>query len=426
MTNLIQENIPNVHFNRPDDRTKPMQVLSLQTKEKVISKAAASSKVVEKDSLVIIMKPSQVIRKDILEHGNFWQFSGKFSDYEPPPLTYILCKHIIQGTRRIETKKRKDLLDRSASLLAHHMVQALKTDRQVSYEPKNQSANFGIIKETPLSVAVPLTIHKKTSSKQLVQRLSACLSFNKYTKLMKLENQLATAMCKKITEQGGVNLPPFTVKNKPVYFAQDNIDFDEATPDGTNTPHGTIIVMFQQETDKAPMSNEIEIDQKSKETVSLSDYDAPLSQISETALMKPLAETFSEYNYFTENRQSQVYETHKENAATKDLIWLLCYLHWQSKENSSREGDQEMCDPASVTAGNQNKFETWAVFNYLSATKKVSKTNRGVIGSLIRSPPTSPQALYTALCLAQKINVSVVGIHRRTVITLDLDVMKEE
>ena len=97
---------------------------------------------------------------------------------------------------------------------------------------------------------------------------------------MKLENQLATAVCKKITEQGGVYLPLFAVKSKPVYFAQDNIDFDEATPDGTNTLHGTIIVMFQQETDKAPTSKEIdEIDPKSKETVSLSDYDVPLSQI---------------------------------------------------------------------------------------------------------------------------------------------------
>ena len=153
------------------------------------------------------------------------------------------------------------------------MVQALQTDRQVSYEPKNQSANFGITKETPLSVAVPLTIHKKTRSEQLVQRLSSCLSFNKYTELMKLENQLATAVCKKITEQGRMYLPPFTVKNKPVYFTQDKIDFDEATPDGTNTLHRMIIVMFQQETNKAPMSNEIEIDPKSKETVSLSDYD---------------------------------------------------------------------------------------------------------------------------------------------------------
>ena len=59
------------------------------------------------------------------------------------------------------------------------------------------------------------------------------------------------------------------------------------------------------------MSNEIEIDPKSKESVSLLDYDVPLSQISETALMKPSAETFSEYNYFTKNRESQVYKTHK-------------------------------------------------------------------------------------------------------------------
>ena len=146
LTNLIQENIPNVHFNRPNDRTKPIQVLSLQTKEKVISKAAAFPKLVDKDSLPIIMKENQIIRTDILEYGNSWQFSGKFSDYEPLPLTYIRCKHIIQGTRRIKTMKLEDLLDRSASLLAQHMVQALKTDRQVSYEPKNQSANFGTTK----------------------------------------------------------------------------------------------------------------------------------------------------------------------------------------------------------------------------------------------------------------------------------------
>ena len=53
-------NIQNAHFNRPDDKTKPMQILSLQTKEKIISKAAASSKLVEKDSLAIIMKQAKL------------------------------------------------------------------------------------------------------------------------------------------------------------------------------------------------------------------------------------------------------------------------------------------------------------------------------------------------------------------------------
>ena len=54
-------------------------------------------------------------------------------------------------------------------------------------------------------------------------------------------------------------------------------------------------------------------------------------------------------------------------------------------------------------------------------TGKVSGTNYSVLAPLICFSPTSPQTLYTALCLAQKINVSVVGIHMRTVITLDLD-----
>ena len=50
-----------------------------------------------------------------------------------------------------------------------------------------------------------------------------------------------------------------------------------------------------------------------------------------------------------------------------------------------------MIDSAAVTAGNQNQFETWSAFNALSATKNVSKNNRGVVAPLIRSPPASPQ-----------------------------------
>ena len=124
------------------------------------SKAVTSSTLVEKDSLTIVMKAAQIVRKDILEHGNSWQFSGSFSNYEPPMSAYILCQHIIQGTQKIDSEKRESVSDKSASLLAQHMVQALKTDRQVSYKPKNENTNFVVTKKTPLSVAVPLTIHK--------------------------------------------------------------------------------------------------------------------------------------------------------------------------------------------------------------------------------------------------------------------------
>ena len=101
------------------------------------------------------------------------------------------------------------------------------------------------------------------------------------------------------------------------FFAQDKIDFEEATPDRTNKLHGTIIVMFQQETGEARMSKEIGIDRKSKETVSFSDYDVPLSQLSTATLMKPPLEKFYAYIYFTKCRQSQVYETPREKLPLK-------------------------------------------------------------------------------------------------------------
>ena len=201
-------------------------------------------------------------------------------------------------------------------------------------------------------------------------------------------------------------MPPFVVTNKPVFFAQDNIHFEETTPDGTNTLYGTTIVMFQQETreaplgkeikidqkikkavsfsdcdaclsqlstatllkppvekfsaynyftmfqqetGEAPMSKEIRIDQKSKETVSFSDYDASLSQLSTATLMKPPVEMFFAYNCFTKWRQSQVYEIPIEKTAIKDLILLLCYLHCQWREKSHKEGEIGMHDPVSVT-----------------------------------------------------------------------------
>lgn len=42
---------------------------------------------------------------------------------------------------------------------------------------------------------------------------------------------------------GGVCLPSFVKKNRSVYFAEDNVDVLENTPDGQNTLHGTLLVI---------------------------------------------------------------------------------------------------------------------------------------------------------------------------------------
>ena len=40
-------------------------------------------------------------------------------------------------------------------------------------------------------------------------------------------------------------LPPDIVKGRHVYFAIDNIDFSEDTPDGKLTLHGTAMTIYQ-------------------------------------------------------------------------------------------------------------------------------------------------------------------------------------
>ena len=68
---------------------------------------------------------------------------------------------------------------------------------------------------------------------------------------------------------------------------------------------------------------------------------------------------------------------------------------------------------------------TWAATNssLLQSQQEDDKpqTNSGIVVPLLRRPPTDYSALYTVLCLAQGISAFVVGLNRKTVITLNLD-----
>ena len=212
------------------------------------------------------------------------------------------------------------------------------------------------------------------------------------------------------SEKDGVYLSPFVVKSKPIYFATDNIDFCESTPDGTNTLHGTIITLFQKKyDDDISMVEPLYIEPINKEYVQLSNYDVQLSLLPTMKLMQPIAEKFAHFSY---NSDFQI-ESDTTQSTEKDLVWLAS-CHSIMKTSS--------CSVENTNIRNEDKshISTWTAFNSFMA-KKPQETNHGAIAPPLRSSPTSPQALYTAICLAQKINACVMGTGRKTVITLDLD-----
>jgi len=74
-----------------------------------------------------------------------------------------------------------------------------------------------------------------------------------------LENSLAKSITAVMIKHSGVYVPPTLITGIPIFYAADNIDFNEDTPDGKRTLHGTVPVAFQtpQLMGNIPLVNEV-------------------------------------------------------------------------------------------------------------------------------------------------------------------------
>ena len=61
-----------------------------------------------------------------------------------------------------------------------------------------------------------------------------------YKWLLRLENRIGSTVLEKMNENGGYFIPDDFVKGIYTFFAVDNVDFNEDTPDGKRTLHGTV------------------------------------------------------------------------------------------------------------------------------------------------------------------------------------------
>uniref|UniRef100_UPI00358EE172 collagen alpha-1(V) chain n=1 Tax=Myxine glutinosa TaxID=7769 RepID=UPI00358EE172 len=152
---LILDNIADVHFTRPPDKTKPEQVLSTKSKETLLAGALASDTKDLREDVKVLLKASKILRRDIAS-ATPWKFEGTFDNYEPPALLQLLCKLAIQGLHHVKTISRAESMNQSASVLAQHFVCAYKSDRQVTYETKHEDVTFKHRTETPLTVGLAL------------------------------------------------------------------------------------------------------------------------------------------------------------------------------------------------------------------------------------------------------------------------------
>lgn len=438
---LVTDNIDDVEFVQSHRRNESAQVVSKKLLGATVSDLMDSQKIGdEQEDVNCLSKAAAIIRQELLETDE-WKFSGTLTDFQSPTKLMSFLKWVLVGAKsRVITDEQDDSVSKSAKLISQHIMTNLKTDRQARYKARADT-HVSSKRETPLSIGLALSVHKRTRSKNLISLLSNLQIGYNYTQTIKLEKRIACGVSERMRESGGYCLPSFVKKNTPVFFAADNIDFLEDTADGQNTLHGTLLVINQKVNNKElPVNEPLEIPKVSTGT----DVETTYLHAPEIKL-EPLR--FEKFEFNSQAELLKKYETH-------DLAWFVA-SHAQRDTGDSHEeasgSDYESgiadtnddSDDISINTCDINNdshkpkesktdiMPTWAATNSLliqcssrhshHSGPPFQVVNTGIVAPLLRRPPTDYRALYTALCLAQGISTEIVGPHRKTVITLDLD-----
>ena len=94
-------------------------------------------------------------------------------------------------------------------------------------------------------LAVSLAIHQAIRSKEIINLLYGFGMAVEYNRFLRVESDIEKAVLSRVEREDGVYLPPDIVKGRHLFFAIDNIDVAEDTPDGKRTLHGTAMAIYQ-------------------------------------------------------------------------------------------------------------------------------------------------------------------------------------
>ena len=109
---------------------------------------------------------------------------------------------------------------------------------------ENTKSRHNVQREPPLSTYIGMVIHSLTRSKRIINRLSSLGISPTYSRILKLEDELAASVCERF-QQDGVVVPPSLKKGIFTIAAIDNIDHNPTSSTAKGSFHGTGISLFQ-------------------------------------------------------------------------------------------------------------------------------------------------------------------------------------
>lgn len=436
---LIKSHMENIEFSRPSSRKCEM-VCSKLTKDVAIKKEIESRSL--EQNMKNIFDCACILRKDILRgREKPWVFDGSLNsgdrDDNVPASLKALLRWILEGPSMSLTDGRADHIDRASLNIAQTIMYEVKTQRQVSHVPKNVN-KFRYNKcDNEHVLAVGLKVHAYSRSKHLISYLHSLGLSVTYSRILRIETQLAQAVISRMTETGGIYIPPDLKNGIPLFFAADNIDFSEDTHDGKNTLHATVIVAFQQKQEGTSAAVTLPIVTESSSR-SLKGYkDMPLQDSGIHGNPKPTQspkypdysadKDMSNFNCAISGDRSWLIVRYLQRSMTEHItpVDVECDAEDESMDNTDDTstgtgGDHPTMHSIIDPQADSQFVPTWAAYNSVITDDDRPITQIKTL-PLIAAPAHEWSTLLTILKHAQHISTEVVGPNKKTIITLDMD-----
>ena len=244
LKDLIMEEIPNVEFCKPRKANESERVVLKSTRDFAIAEAEVRDESLS-DELKSLFDAAKILRKAVIDSEK-WEFTGDLTNanekHVPNKLVHFFS-WFIRGASDIKDEKKKILVEKITQSLDQNAIYACLTPRQVL---NKTSEAFYNTHELPQQLAVGLAVHQATRSEKLLQLLHGLGLSVDHTRILKIETRIAMEEIRRMEMNGGAYLPPDISLGRFVFFAVDNVDFSEDTPDGKRTLHGTAMTIYQQ------------------------------------------------------------------------------------------------------------------------------------------------------------------------------------
>jgi len=316
----IQQNITN--FTITDARgRKPAVLHSNEAGRSAIDQAIEERDI--KGEMNTIFRCSNIIRQAVLRSrkDDPWSFNGSLvgcSESGVPAELIIFTRWVLQGAKAATTETRTEHLHNSCLILSQSIVQACKTDRQVTLTPMSSESTFHSMFESPYAVGLSLYMYHNFRSQKAVSLLSKFGVGVSYDRVTKIRNNIANAISQNIREYG-VYVPPGLLRNKRIRASLDNIDKKVDTPDGKGSFHGTALGVYQRSDQGETVVDPVQF---SESLTSAGLQDVPPTVIDMVACTiegNPKPKTSPHYT----NYKMGVYDESYGRSQTNDIGWMV-------------------------------------------------------------------------------------------------------